>query len=121
MVNVISTGKGIVFVFSNGVINDKGCVVSSNNGLIFSYNKVIGRPIKASAIELVDEFLDMVSHKSSFLCRVDLNKVIVNVVNVKMLFKKCVDDNLRRIDLKLGNSSKVIGKRDDIIVNSCLC
>ena len=94
MVNVISTGKGIVFVFSDSVVNDKGYVVSHNDGLIFLHSELIGRPIKASAIELVDEFLDMVSHKSSFLYRVGLNKVIVDIVDVKVLFVKRISNNL---------------------------
>ena len=115
MVNVISTGKGIVFVFGNGIVNNRGYVVSHNDGLIFLHSELIGGPIKASAIELVDEFLDMVSHKSSFLDRVGLNKAIINVVNVEMLFKKRVGDNLRRIDLELGNSSKVISESNNII------
>lgn len=121
MVDVVLARKGIIFVFSNGVVNDKGYVVSSNNGLIFSYNKVIGRPIKTMAIELVDKFLNMRVHKWCFLYRVGLNDVVIDIVNVEMLFKEGVGNGLRWIDFELGRASMVINESDNIVRDCRFC
>lgn len=57
------TSKGVVFVFSEGVVfnNVIGFVVYKNN-LVFFYNEFIVCPIKVLCVEFVNEFLDVFLH-----------------------------------------------------------
>lgn len=57
------TSKGVVFVFSEGVIfNNVIGFVIYESCLVFCYNKLVVCPIKVLVVEFVDKFLNMFLH-----------------------------------------------------------
>ena len=76
-------GKGVIFIFSKGVVfnNVIGFVVYKNN-LVFFYNEFIVCPIKVLVVEFVNEFLDVFLH------------VLVSFVLVKASVFMANDDHI---------------------------